>query len=406
VNRDRGFSVIAALVGAVLLTTLRAPAASAGLLVTANDDAYSAAHDRVLSVASPGLLANDSGVGLTAAKLTNPAHGSVTVNTDGSFTYQPSAGYLGPDSFTYEARVLSLGFLVTDSATVTLTVTNTAPVAVDDSYVGVTGVTLSVPAPGVLANDTDRENDRLTASLVAGGGNGSLTLRLDGSFSFKSGGSFTGLRTFTYQAFDGIAWSGTATVTIDVRSSAPTPTPTPTPTATPAPTATPVATLPLPTRPLPTLPLPLPIATASADPTGPSPSPSPVTRSSASPIASGSPDPAGGGPGAGASPGGPGGSSTTSGSGGTTGAGPGRPDGSRKLDVDVRDGLRSDVGLAEFGVDAAIEWAIPVVALTVPGLLLALSVLAQMLGGAVWLPVARRWLGGFGIRRGRPAADD
>ena len=138
-----------------------APAASAGLLVTARDDAYTVLHDRVLTVsAAAGVLDNDAGVGLTAAKRTNPAHGTVTVNSNGSFTYRPAAGYVGADSFTYDARVLNLGILVTDTATVNLTVTNpNSPTAANDAYSATTGIRLSVPAAGVLANDSDGDGD-------------------------------------------------------------------------------------------------------------------------------------------------------------------------------------------------------------------------------------------------------
>jgi hypothetical protein len=66
------------------------------------DDAYSVAQDSVLNGSS--VLANDSdpdGDALTAAKATNPSHGTVTVNANGTFTYTPAAGYSGPDAFTY-----------------------------------------------------------------------------------------------------------------------------------------------------------------------------------------------------------------------------------------------------------------------------------------------------------------
>jgi hypothetical protein len=48
-----------------------------------------------------------------------------------------------------------------------------------------------------------------------------------------------------------------------------------------------------------------------------------------------------------------------------------------------------------------LEWAVPTLSLTVPGLLLMLAVLAQLSTGALWLPVVRRWLGGFGLGRRR-----
>ena len=121
--------LVAALTFTAMVIALTPPVTRAGLLVTASDDTYSAVGDQPLSVsAAAGVLDNDSGLGLTAAKRTDPAHGTVTVGSgNGSFTYQPAAGYVGDDSFTYDARVLNLGILVTDTATVDLTVTAPPP---------------------------------------------------------------------------------------------------------------------------------------------------------------------------------------------------------------------------------------------------------------------------------------
>jgi hypothetical protein len=57
------------------------------------------------------------------------------------------------------------------------------------------------------------------------------------------------------------------------------------------------------------------------------------------------------------------------------------------------------------GLDALVDFAVPSLVLTVPGLLVMLAVLAQGFVGALWLPVARRWLGGFGLRRQRATAE-
>src|SRR6185503_19213158 len=200
------------------------------------------------------VLGNDVIVGgSTAVRDSQPAHGTLSLQSNGAFTYSPNAGFVGTDTFRYHAHDL----LDSNSATVTITVTNTPPVAHDDAYTATTGVNLSVPAPGLLGNDTDGDGDALTAQLVDGGGNGSLDVNADGSFSFKSGGSFSGARTFTYRVTDGIAWSAIATVTISVSPTAtPKPTPTPAPTATPAPTRPPTPTLPIPTLPVPSLAVP------------------------------------------------------------------------------------------------------------------------------------------------------
>ncbi len=71
-------------------------------LPTASGEAYSTLTNVPLTVnAAQGLLINDGdptyGITLTAG----PAHGKVTINPDGSFTYIPAIGYTGPDSFTY-----------------------------------------------------------------------------------------------------------------------------------------------------------------------------------------------------------------------------------------------------------------------------------------------------------------
>jgi len=41
---------------------------------------------------------------LTAAVVAQPAHGTVTVNANGGFTYTPALNYNGGDSFTYKAN--------------------------------------------------------------------------------------------------------------------------------------------------------------------------------------------------------------------------------------------------------------------------------------------------------------
>jgi hypothetical protein len=73
---------------------------------------------------SGSVLGNDTdanGDSLTALLVSGPAHGSLTLNTNGSFTYTPAAGYTGADSFTYKAND---GSLDSNVATVSITLTN------------------------------------------------------------------------------------------------------------------------------------------------------------------------------------------------------------------------------------------------------------------------------------------
>ena len=84
------------------------------------------------------MLTNDTDVdgdALSAVLVSGPAHGSLTLNADGSFTYTPAANYNGPDSFTYKAND---GQADSNVATVSINVgaVNDAPVAQNDSVGG------------------------------------------------------------------------------------------------------------------------------------------------------------------------------------------------------------------------------------------------------------------------------
>ena len=70
----------------------------------ANNDSYNLPANGILTVAAPGVLANDTdadGNPLTAVVVTPPAHGTLTLNSDGSFTYTPTSSFVGSDTFTY-----------------------------------------------------------------------------------------------------------------------------------------------------------------------------------------------------------------------------------------------------------------------------------------------------------------
>src|SRR5262249_28654275 len=100
----------------------------------ASDDAFSVTHDQPLHVAAGGVLGNDTdanGDGLSAVPASNPAHGTLLFHADGAFDYVPDPHYVGNDTFTY---LVSDDVANSDPATVTVSVTNTAPVAADDLF--------------------------------------------------------------------------------------------------------------------------------------------------------------------------------------------------------------------------------------------------------------------------------
>ena len=181
-------------------------------------DSHSTDEDTVLTVAAPGVLANDTDVDgstLTAVKVTDPTNGVVALSANGSFVYTPNADFNGTDSFTYKAND---GTADSSAVTVTITVNalNDAPVAVADTFSTPQDVPLVVVAPGLLGNDTDAESGALTATKASDPASGTVLVNADGSFTYTATLGFTGTDSFGYTANDGTADSSVATVTITV----------------------------------------------------------------------------------------------------------------------------------------------------------------------------------------------
>jgi VCBS repeat-containing protein len=185
------------------------------------NDLYTTTEEITLTVPiSLGVLLNDvdgDWDGLTAVLSTTTSSGNLSLNSDGSFNYLPDEEFCGTDNFTY---IATDGEDDSAVATVAITVTcvNDAPVAVDDSYVGVEDTVLSVPAMGVLANDVDVDGDVLTATLLTDVVTGTLALSSDGALVYTPTLNWFGVVTFTYQANDGLASSETAVVTLTILS--------------------------------------------------------------------------------------------------------------------------------------------------------------------------------------------
>ena len=158
-------------------------------------DEYSVAED-VAQSPPAGVLDNDTDVDgplpLTATLLTGPAHGTLVLNSNGSFTYTPAANYNGPDAFTY--RVTD-GTGLFDIGVVALTVTpvNDNPTANADTASALEdggAVTIDV-----LANDSTAPDagESLTITGVGTPFHGSATIATDGkSVHYIPGGNYTG----------------------------------------------------------------------------------------------------------------------------------------------------------------------------------------------------------------------
>ena len=148
--------------------------------------------------------------------------GDLSVGSAGSQTYQVRVKTNTPygQQFSNHAEITSSNEdeAPGDNLSVVTTVVRfpVPPVAVNDSYSTIEDVPLSIPSPGVLANDMDLDGDALTAALLSQTTNGLLVFNPDGSFSYRPDPGFVGTDAFTYAALDGTTNSGAATVTIVV----------------------------------------------------------------------------------------------------------------------------------------------------------------------------------------------
>ena len=96
---------------------------------TAQPDSYSTAEDTPLAVGGRGVLGNDTdanGDTLTAERVGNVTNGTLTLNTDGTFTYTPASNFSGTSSFSYRARDASSASAAA-SVTITVSPVNDAP---------------------------------------------------------------------------------------------------------------------------------------------------------------------------------------------------------------------------------------------------------------------------------------
>lgn len=190
------------------------------------DDSYSLSQDSVLNVpltASNHLLSNDSdddGDILTVSLIQGATNGTLSLNSDGSFSYTPNLGFIDTDGFTYQIDDGNGGVA---QAKVTLTILggNTIPVASDDSYSfneDVTWVRAVTDGDQLLSNDNDADGDTLTVNTtpVSDVTNGVLTLSANGAFSYVPALNFNGTDSFTYEVTDGRGATAQATVTLIV----------------------------------------------------------------------------------------------------------------------------------------------------------------------------------------------
>jgi len=186
--------------------------------VLARDDFY-AFEGPLLTVAAPGVLANDTVTGaapLEVGVLVEPEFGALVLNPDGGFSYRAPDGFEGVDGFSYSANADG----VSDIARVTFNITaagNNPPRARGEDYLLLEDQPLdSAGVFGLLDNDTDFEGDKLSVDITALPEHGELELFADGHFVYRPEADFHGEDAFSYRVSDGQSLSGEVVATLTV----------------------------------------------------------------------------------------------------------------------------------------------------------------------------------------------
>ncbi|OQX24420.1 MAG: hypothetical protein BWK80_20885, partial [Desulfobacteraceae bacterium IS3] len=155
---------------------------------------------------------------LHISNVTQPANGKVVANADGTVTYTPNQGFSGSDTFTYTVCDENDRC---DMASVTVTVRNTPPNAVNDR----TSTSVDTPVSiSVLDNDNDPDKDPMQIVSVTEPANGRVVIDdngtpddfLDDVITYTPAQGFAGTDTFDYTISDGNGGVDKATVTVVV----------------------------------------------------------------------------------------------------------------------------------------------------------------------------------------------
>lgn len=172
----------------------------------ANNDSYNIAPGGSLSIAAPGVLGNDTagnGAALSASLVTNVRHGTLTLNPNGSFTYQHD-GSNNSDSFVYRANN---GSTTSNDATVTLAFSST-PLAFNSCH--------SPTANTSYTGQLSAAGQSIVYEIIDQPTKGSLTTDAAGNFTYVPRSSVRGFDQFTFRVRDATGGqpSNTATVSL------------------------------------------------------------------------------------------------------------------------------------------------------------------------------------------------
>jgi VCBS repeat-containing protein len=190
--------------------------ATVTLYVTAVNDAPTTSNQSLTTAEDTALtgtiVGNDiDGDALTYTLAIGPAHGSLTLNANGTFTYTPTANYNGADSFTVKVADPS-GAFVNSVISVGVTPVNDAPTTADQSKTTAEDTAVSGQ---IVASDVD--GDTLSYAIRSGTAHGSLVLNTStGAYTYTPTGNYNGSDSFTIRVSDGKGGTADSVVNINV----------------------------------------------------------------------------------------------------------------------------------------------------------------------------------------------
>ena len=147
---------------------------------------------------------------LTFNLVSNPSHGVLNIDSNGSFSYTPNSNFYGQDSFSYKVYD---GRIYSDIQTVDITISSVNDLPTPSFSNFTTDEDISYQ--GILSAN-DIENDPLTFQLESNVLNGTLSLESNGSFSYTPNSNYAGHDSFSYKVYDGSDYSTIQEVSISV----------------------------------------------------------------------------------------------------------------------------------------------------------------------------------------------
>lgn len=182
-------------------------------------DVFLVDEDTNFLITTADLIGNDfdpdgDPISLDTAGFSDPSHGDLIDNGDGTFTYIPAENFDGTDSFQYVIED-SNDLAATGSVTIQINPENDAPVAKGEQITVLNSGPTVIPRGQVLANDFDPDGDPLSIQIVRQPKNGELII-VDGELVYIPNPGFEGTDRVKYRVSDGDETSNKVTLKIKV----------------------------------------------------------------------------------------------------------------------------------------------------------------------------------------------